>query len=90
MIDYDGPGISPDSADPKLTGPVSKSNSREKMAEVMFESFNIPQLYINIQAILSLYSTGRTTGVVLDSGDGVTHIVPVYEGKNSGGWATAD
>ena len=51
------------------------------MAEVMFESFSIPQLYINIQAILSLYSTGRTTGVVLDSGDGVTHIVPVYEGK---------
>ena len=51
------------------------------MAEVMFESFNIPQLYINIQAILSLYSTGRTTGVVLDSGDGVTHIVPVYEGE---------
>ena len=70
--------------DPTRTKPRPKqdpkSNRREKMAEVMFESFNIPQLYINIQAILSLYSTGRTTGVVLDSGDGVTHIVPVYEG----------
>ena len=62
------------------------------MAEVMFESFNIPQLYINIQAILSLYSTGRTTGVVLDSGDGVTHIVPVYEGefRRTDRWRTAD
>ena len=60
--------------------PHNPRANREKMAEVMFESFQIPQLYVNIQAILSLYSTGRTTGIVLDSGDGVTHIVPVYEG----------
>lgn len=46
----------------------------------MFETFNIPAIYIAIQAILSLYSSGRTTGIVLDSGDGVTHSVPICEG----------
>jgi len=46
----------------------------------MFETFNVPQLYVAIQAVLSLYSSGRTTGIVCDSGDGVTHTVPVYEG----------
>ena len=46
----------------------------------MFETFNVPALYASIQAVLSLYASGRTTGIVLDSGDGVSHAVPVYEG----------
>jgi centractin len=46
----------------------------------MFETFNVPALYTSIQAVLSLYASGRTTGIVLDSGDGVTHAVPVYDG----------
>jgi len=46
----------------------------------MFEKFGVPGLYIAVQAVLSLYATGRTTGVVMDSGDGVTHVVPIYDG----------
>ena len=46
----------------------------------MFEVFNVPCLYVNVQAVLALYSSGRTTGVVLDSGEGISHTVPIYEG----------
>ncbi|ENN76426.1 beta-centractin [Dendroctonus ponderosae] len=60
--------------------PLNPRPNREKAAEIMFETFNVPALFISMQAVLSLYSTGRTTGVVLDSGDGVTHSVPIYEG----------
>lgn len=60
--------------------PLNKNSNKEKMAELMFETFNVPAMYISMQAILSLYASGRTTGIVVDAGDGVTHIVPVYEG----------
>lgn len=54
--------------------------NREKMTQIMFETFNVPCLYVNVQAVLALYSSGRTTGVVLDSGEGISHTVPIYEG----------
>ena len=60
--------------------PLNPKKNREKMLQIMFETFNVQGLYIAVQAVLSLYASGRMTGVVLDSGDGVTHIVPAYEG----------
>lgn len=60
--------------------PLNPRKNREKAAEIFFETFGAPALFISAQAILSLYASGRTTGVVLDCGDGVTHAVPVYEG----------
>ncbi|CAG0895464.1 unnamed protein product [Darwinula stevensoni] len=73
--------IFPDEHPVLLTeAPLNPRRNRERAAEIFFEGFNVPALFVSMQAILSLYSTGRTTGVVLDSGDGVTHAVPIYEG----------
>eukprot|EP00601_Ochromonadales_sp_CCMP2298_P013126 CAMPEP_0173253452 /NCGR_PEP_ID=MMETSP1142-20121109/21329_1 /TAXON_ID=483371 /ORGANISM="non described non described, Strain CCMP2298" /LENGTH=340 /DNA_ID=CAMNT_0014186685 /DNA_START=67 /DNA_END=1086 /DNA_ORIENTATION=+ len=72
--------VSEDHAVLLTEAPLNPFSNREKAAEIFFEALNAPALFCSIQAILSLYASGRTTGVVMDSGDGVTHVVPVYEG----------
>jgi actin-related protein len=60
--------------------PMNPKDNRERMTQIMFETFNVRRFYVAIQAVLSLYASGRTTGVVVDCGDGVSHTVPIYEG----------
>jgi actin beta/gamma 1 len=50
------------------------------MTQVIFETFAVPAFYVAVQAVLSLFASGRNTGVVLESGDGVSHTVAVYNG----------
>lgn len=60
--------------------PMNPKSNRLRMCEVMFEEYGFGGVYVAIQAVLTLYAQGLQTGVVVDSGDGVTHIVPVYDG----------
>jgi actin-related protein len=78
---YDELRVSPNERNVMLTeAPLNPKNNRERMTTIMFETFNVPGLYIGIQAVLSLYSAGKTTGIVMDAGDGVSHFVPIFEG----------
>ena len=60
--------------------PLNLMSNREKMTQIMFETFNVPSFHVSNQAVLSLYASGRTTGIVLDSGDSISYAVPIYEG----------
>ncbi|XP_069895046.1 actin-related protein T1-like [Dipodomys merriami] len=53
---------------------------REKTAEIMFEKYNVPAMYLFNHAVGALYASASVTGLVVESGDGVTCTVPIYEG----------
>ena len=81
-IFYNGLKVSPDQYPVLLSEtPFTPRDNRETMTQIMFETFNVPSMYVAPQALMSLYGTGRITGAVLDSGDGVTYAVPIYRGS---------
>ncbi len=60
--------------------PLNPKANREKVTEILFEEFGVGSMYVAIRAVLALYQSGRTTGIVLDVDEGVSHTVPIYEG----------
>ncbi|XP_061528665.1 actin, cytoskeletal 3-like [Phycodurus eques] len=70
--------IAPEEHSVLRTSPLNPKSNREKITQVMFETFKLPGMYVAMQAVLSLYAIGRTTGIVVGSGDGETHMVPIY------------
>ncbi|XP_008583563.1 PREDICTED: actin-related protein T2 [Galeopterus variegatus] len=74
-------GVKPSERPVLMTEPsLNPRENREKTAEMMFERFGVPAFYLSDQAVLALYSSACVTGLVVDSGDGVTCTVPIFEG----------
>ncbi|XP_048663573.1 actin-85C-like [Marmota marmota marmota] len=60
--------------------PLSKTSTKEKVTQILFETFGVPALYIGNQGVLSLYSSGQTSGTTIESGEGMTYFVPIIDG----------
>ena len=78
---YYGLRVDPSEFNILLTEPSFNSKLvREKVAFMMFETFNVSSIYISNKSVLPIYTSGINTGVVIDCGYNSTHIVPIYEG----------
>ena len=58
----------------------TSSKERETIAQILFEKLNIYQLHFEPQSIMTLYSTSKTSGLIVQSGEMSTEIVPIIEG----------
>ena len=80
-IFYNQLRVSPEEYPVLMTEAIfNPKGNREKMTEIMFEKFNVNGLYVRPSAEMSLYAAGRTTGVVIESGEGITQTVPILDG----------
>lgn len=78
---FENLGVEPRAHSLLLTEPpYNPRPNREKVVEMMFETYQVPSLNISIQGVLALLGQGRTTGLVLDSGEGVTYTMPIFDG----------
>ena len=60
--------------------PLNPKACREKMAQLVLESFQIPKFFLSVQALNALYCEGLQSGIVLEAGEGISTCVPVIEG----------
>lgn len=73
--------LDPSTVNVLVTDPVLNSReNKQRISQIFFESIGVSSLGIVASPVLSLFSTGKTRGVIVDSGDGCTSIVPVFEG----------
>lgn len=73
--------LDPKNMDVLITdSPMNTKENKQKIAKIMFEEFKVESLTIINTAVLSLFSTGKTTGVVVECGEGVSYTVPIFEG----------
>ena len=76
---YDELGVAPEKHPVLLTEVLlNPQSNRDRMTQIMFETFNVPAMFVAIQAVLTLYASGGNTGIVMDIGDGVSIAVPIY------------
>ena len=75
--------VAPEEHNVMITEPIlNPKENGEKMAQIIFETFNVPGFYIMKQTVASLYSAGKFTGLSVDSGECITQIAPIFEGFN--------
>ena len=73
--------VAPEEHNVMLTeAPMNPKKNREKMAQIMFETFNVPGLYIALESVLPIYSSYNSTGLSVDLGDSNSYVVPIFEG----------
>ncbi|KAG2385774.1 hypothetical protein C9374_002923 [Naegleria lovaniensis] len=79
---YDELKIAPEECPILLTHiPLQPKAQKEKIIQIMFETFSVPAIYLGNQAVMSMYGCGKVSGVIVESGDGITNVLPIYEGN---------
>ncbi|XP_059120039.1 uncharacterized protein LOC131911745 [Peromyscus eremicus] len=78
---YQALHISPEQHPVMITEPpLNSKDVKSRMTQILFETFNVPALYMANQGVLSMYAAGRTSGTTIESGEGMTYIVPIMNG----------